>query len=60
MSLRTILLLAVLTTILALRAIAHPPGPTHAGMAPGGPVSIHLAGSHGGTILPSDTRQDAT
>ena len=54
MSLRTILLLAVLSTILALRAIAHPPVPVHAGMAPGGPPAIHLAGKHGGTFLPTD------
>ena len=54
MSLRTILLFAVLTTILALRAVAHPYPGLHVVSAPGGPPAIHLAGKHGGTILPSD------
>lgn len=54
MSLRTILLIAALATILALRAIAHSAVPIHAATALGGPPAIHLAGKNGGTFLPTD------
>ena len=60
MSLRTIFLLAVLTTILALRAVAHPYSGQHVVSAPGGPPAIHLAGKHGGTFLPTDLAKTVT
>jgi hypothetical protein len=60
MTIRTILLFAVLATILALRAIAHSAVPMLTAMVPGGPPSVHLAGKHGGTILPTDLAKTAT
>jgi len=60
MSLRTIPLLAELGTIIALRAGAHPYSGLRVVSATGGPPSIHLAGKHGGTILPTEQAKAAT
>ena len=60
MSLRTILLLAVLTTILALRAVAHPHPCKLLSSAPGGPPAIHLADEQGGGLHAADLAKTAT